>query len=116
MRSDMRRLVAGSAGILGSHLVNTFIAQGDAVTIVHNLSSGSLKNIDGSLTGGRATFVYLDVTQPLAEIRATIVKAACGNSIGKTLRFALPASPEAYGTSPVENALRQSGWYDGTIR
>jgi nucleoside-diphosphate-sugar epimerase len=102
MRGDMLSLVTGGAGFLGSHLVDTLIARGDEVIIVDNLSSGSLRNIDGALTGGRATFVYLDVGQPLCEIREPIVKAARYNPIGQIFHMASPASPDAYGARPWE--------------
>jgi UDP-glucuronate decarboxylase len=95
-------LVTGGAGFLGSHLVDTLIARGDEVIIVDNLSSGSLRNIDVALRGGRATFVYLDVAQPLAEIREPIVKAARFNRITQIFHLASPASPEAYGAHPWE--------------
>jgi nucleoside-diphosphate-sugar epimerase len=98
----MLSLVTGGAGFLGSHLVDTLIARGDEVIIVDNLSSGSLRNVDEALTGGRATFVYLDVAMPLYEIREPIVKAAGFRPIGQIFHLASPASPEAYGAHPWE--------------
>jgi len=41
----MRALITGGAGFIGSHLADALIARGDSVTIVDNLSTGSLKNI-----------------------------------------------------------------------
>jgi UDP-glucuronate decarboxylase len=98
----MLSLVTGGAGFLGSQLVDALISRGDEVVIVDNLSSGSLRNIDDALRGGRATFVYLDAAQPLAEIRAPIVKAARFNPIGQMFHLASPASPDAYGARPWE--------------
>jgi len=98
----MLTVVTGGAGFLGSHLVDTLIARGDEVVLVDNLSSGSLQNVDEALRSGRAAFVYLDVAQPLSEIRGPIVKAAGSNPIGQIFHLASPASPEAYGAHPWE--------------
>ena len=41
----MRVLITGGAGFIGSHLADTLIARGDNVTILDNMSTGSVKNI-----------------------------------------------------------------------
>ena len=41
----MRALITGGAGFIGSHLADALISRGDSVTIIDNLSTGSLKNI-----------------------------------------------------------------------
>jgi UDP-glucose 4-epimerase len=41
----MRALITGGAGFIGSHLADALIARGDSVTILDNLSTGSLKNL-----------------------------------------------------------------------
>jgi UDP-glucose 4-epimerase len=41
----MRYLVTGGAGFIGSHLTETILARGDAVTVVDNLSTGRLENL-----------------------------------------------------------------------
>ena len=98
----MLTLVTGGAGFLGSHLVDTLISRGDEVIIADNLSSGSLRNVDDALRSGRATFVYLDVAQPLGQIHLLIDKAAGFRPIGRIFHLASPASPEAYGARPWE--------------
>jgi nucleoside-diphosphate-sugar epimerase len=42
----MRYLVTGGAGFIGSHLVEALLARGEDVTILDNLSTGRLENID----------------------------------------------------------------------
>ena len=42
----LRILVSGGAGFIGSHLVERLVSQGDEVTVVDNLSTGSVKNLD----------------------------------------------------------------------
>jgi UDP-glucose 4-epimerase len=41
----MRVLVTGGAGFIGSHLVEALVARGDEVTVIDDLSSGSLTNL-----------------------------------------------------------------------
>jgi len=41
----MRYLITGGAGFIGSHLADALIARGDRVTIIDDLSTGSLRNI-----------------------------------------------------------------------
>jgi GDP-D-mannose 3',5'-epimerase len=43
---DKKVLVAGGAGLIGSHLARTLLRNGARVCIADNLSSGSLKNIE----------------------------------------------------------------------
>jgi len=42
-----RALITGGAGFIGSHLAERLLKDGHKVTIVDNLSTGSLKNIEG---------------------------------------------------------------------
>jgi UDP-glucose 4-epimerase len=49
----MRAFITGGAGFIGSHLADALIARGDSVTILDNMSTGSLKNIshlEGKIT------------------------------------------------------------------
>jgi UDP-glucose 4-epimerase len=41
----MRALITGGAGFIGSHLADALIAHGDSVTILDNMSTGSMANI-----------------------------------------------------------------------
>jgi UDP-glucose 4-epimerase len=43
----MRIFITGGAGFIGSHLADALIARGDEVTILDNLSTGTLKNLSG---------------------------------------------------------------------
>ena len=42
----MRVFITGGAGFIGSHLVDHYLAEGHEVSILDNMSTGSLKNID----------------------------------------------------------------------
>ena len=48
----MRTLVTGGAGFIGSNLVDALLARGDEVTVVDDLSTGRLANLDGALAAG----------------------------------------------------------------
>jgi UDP-glucose 4-epimerase len=41
----LRYLITGGAGFIGSHLADALIARGDAVTVIDDLSTGSIRNI-----------------------------------------------------------------------
>src|SRR5688572_28560580 len=46
-RTTMKYLITGGAGFIGSHLADALVARGDAVTIIDDLSTGSMDNIAG---------------------------------------------------------------------
>jgi len=57
--ADRRVLVAGGAGLIGSHIARTLVNKGARVTIADDLSSGSTKNIE-DIKGG-VEFVSVDL-------------------------------------------------------
>jgi UDP-glucose 4-epimerase len=46
-------LVTGGAGFIGSHLVEHLLARGDRVTVIDNLSTGRLSNLDAAHASAR---------------------------------------------------------------
>jgi UDP-glucose 4-epimerase len=54
-------LVTGGAGFVGSHVVEGLVSAGCRVTVLDNLSTGKLGNIDEFLRSGGARFVEGDV-------------------------------------------------------
>jgi UDP-glucose 4-epimerase len=44
-QSRLRVLITGGAGFIGSHLADAYIARGDEVLIIDDLSTGSIENI-----------------------------------------------------------------------
>ena len=43
----MRCLVTGGCGFIGSHVVDALVARGDSVTVLDDLSSGTIDNLNG---------------------------------------------------------------------
>jgi len=57
----MKALITGGAGFIGSHLAERLLRDGQEVTVVDNLSTGSLKNIEGFKNKPEFAFVEGDV-------------------------------------------------------
>ena len=68
MLSGSRVVVTGGAGFIGSHLVDRLVAAGNEVTVLDDLSSGSLANL--SQHSGRIDFVEGSVLDGPAVERA----------------------------------------------
>ena len=58
----MRCLVTGGAGFIGSNLVDALLARGDEVTVVDDLSTGRMSNLEPGLGNG-AELVEMDVRE-----------------------------------------------------
>jgi len=59
-----RVLVLGGAGFIGSHLVDALLAEGEAVRVLDDLSTGCRENLSGALAGGRTELIVGSVTDP----------------------------------------------------
>jgi len=68
----MKALVTGGAGFIGSHLAERLLKDGQEVMVVDNLSTGSLKNIEGFKNKAKFDFVEGDVRD--AELMEGLVK------------------------------------------
>ncbi|MCS7140541.1 MAG: NAD-dependent epimerase/dehydratase family protein [Nitrososphaerota archaeon] len=60
----MKALVTGGAGFIGSHLVDWLMAEGYKVTVIDNLSSGNIRNIESWLGSSTFKFVKRDLKSP----------------------------------------------------
>jgi UDP-glucose 4-epimerase len=65
----MRSMVTGGAGFIGSNLVDALLARGDRVTVVDDLSTGRIENLEEALAAG-AKLAEIDIRDaaPLAEL------------------------------------------------
>ena len=70
----MHYLITGGAGFLGSHLADALLAQGDEVTIIDDLSTGSMRNIAHNRDHPR--FRYVIDTMLNAPLLAELVDEA----------------------------------------
>ena len=61
-------LVTGGASFIGSHLVDALVARGARVTIVDDLSSGRLENIQGHLGSGKVEFIKADLRHAMRQV------------------------------------------------
>ncbi|MBO7435437.1 SDR family oxidoreductase [bacterium] len=85
-----RVLLTGGAGFIGSHLTGELLKLGHQVTVLDNLSSGRLENIQEFEGCESFRFIKHDVSEPFCEDFDWIFNLAC------------PASPDAYQTDPIQ--------------
>ena len=98
-----RSLVAGGAGLIGSHLCDRLVAEGHEVICLDSLLTGSLDNIQHLLEHPRFTFVRHDVTKPI-DLVSLLSRTGdrSGQEVQRTnaldfvLHLASPASPKDY--------------------
>jgi dTDP-glucose 4,6-dehydratase len=90
-------LVTGGAGFIGSHLCESLLARGYAVTAVDNLVTGRKKNLDGILGNASFQFVEHDVCKPLAD---SDLKLLARHGLHGIFHFACPASPVDFDRIP----------------
>lgn len=57
----MKTVITGGAGFIGSHLTEFLLSRGDRVTVLDNLSTGSLSNLEGSRDHPGLTFIEGDI-------------------------------------------------------
>jgi dTDP-glucose 4,6-dehydratase len=90
--SERRVLVTGAAGFIGSHLVDRYLAAGDTVVGLDNLSSGRMRNLAAASSNSRFTFVKADLCDPIEWV----------GPLDLILNFASPASPPRYSALSIE--------------
>lgn len=91
----MHVLITGGAGFLGSHLVDRTLRDGHTVTIVDDLSTGSMSNLRDALATERATFVHGDVGASSTAL-VDVLAGAGTAPLDAIYHLASPASPKAY--------------------
>ncbi|MBP7055790.1 MAG: GDP-mannose 4,6-dehydratase [Candidatus Omnitrophica bacterium] len=69
----MRNLITGGAGFIGSHLAEELLKRGDKVTVIDNLSTGSLKNIE-HLKKNRRFSYHIDTIMNEALMRKLVAE------------------------------------------
>uniref|UniRef100_A0A3Q7EG46 NAD-dependent epimerase/dehydratase domain-containing protein n=1 Tax=Solanum lycopersicum TaxID=4081 RepID=A0A3Q7EG46_SOLLC len=97
-RKNLRVLVTGGAGFVGSHLVDRLIERGDSVIVVDNFFTGQKQNLLHHLNNPKFELVRHDVVEPILLEVDHIYHLAC------------PASPVHYKYNPVKTII--SFYYD----
>ena len=72
---DMRVLVTGGAGLIGSHIVDQLVAEGAReIVVLDNFTRGRRENLAGALARGRVTIAEADVRdrERLADVMLAI--------------------------------------------
>ena len=87
----MKILITGGAGFIGSHLARSLIERRDSVTVLDDLSSGTLDNFDGVSDIPRLAFVagsVLDrsLVRRLVEASDAVVHLAAAVGVRTVLR------------------------------
>ena len=92
---EMRVLVTGGAGFVGSHLVDRLMLLGCTVTVIDDFSSGSRANLAHWEGNARFAHFELDIAGELFETRLAEFK------FDWIFHLACPASPPLYQKEPV---------------
>jgi len=111
----MRVLVTGGAGFIGSHLVEQLLHRGDEVTVLDDLSTGRLRNLDGVREHPRLDIVIGSILDRstlgwLTEGRERVYHLAA--AVGVRLIVEQPLTgmrTNIHGTENVLDACRDAG-------
>jgi UDP-glucose 4-epimerase len=111
----MSVLVTGGAGFIGSHIVDELMVQGHEVTIVDDLSEGTLENIKGWKGNPKLEFVRgnicdFDLMKRVCANKAWIFHLAASSRIQPSINDPFVAwRPNCVGTMNVLEAARING-------
>ncbi len=92
-------IVTGGAGFIGSHLCESLIEKGYAVTAIDNLSTGRVENLESLQQSDRFHFLKTNVSEPL---RVDEIKFLSQFGLEGLFHFACPASPVDFEKIPFE--------------
>ncbi|AFZ69510.1 UDP-glucuronic acid decarboxylase family protein [Deinococcus peraridilitoris] len=96
MTLPLHILITGSAGFIGSHLVERFLGEGHFVTGVDNYISGQKRNTELFLSHPNFRFIEADVSYGIPFE---------GENLDWVMHFASPASPPHYQQFPIETLM-----------
>jgi UDP-glucose 4-epimerase len=102
-------LITGGAGFIGSHLAEAYLAEGRRVTVLDDLSTGSLRNIKHLIDDPRFRFELGSVMDPsltdeIVSASGEVVHLAA--AVGVQLVFSKPTETIERNVSGTEHVLR----------
>ena len=92
MKKEIRNIVTGGAGFLGSHLIDRLIESGEEVICIDNYFTGRKQNILKWIGNPNFELIRHDITEPILIEADRIWHLAC------------PASPIHYQHNPIKTA------------
>ncbi|KAF8396688.1 hypothetical protein HHK36_018315 [Tetracentron sinense] len=92
-RRNLRIVVTGGAGFVGSHLVDKLLARGDNVIVIDNFFTGRKENVMHHFGNPRFELIRHDVVEPILLEVDQIYHLAC------------PASPVHYKYNPIKTII-----------
>ena len=98
----MRVLITGGAGFIGSHLADAYLARGDEVHVLDDLSTGSIYNIDA--LKDRPDFYYT-----IDRVQNVAVTAELVDRVDVVLHFAAAVGVRLIVESPVKTIENNLG-------
>lgn len=96
----MTVVITGSAGFIGSHLVDAYVQRGDTVIGVDNFCTSSQQNLQSARRQAKFTLLWHDVSRDYSVLSRQI--RAVTAQVDAVLHFASPASPIDYANLPLE--------------
>ena len=109
--TEARALVTGGAGFIGSHIADLFIAEGYAVEIIDDLSSGHRRNVPEAASFHEVSVTSADAARIIREGKFdVIVHLAAQMDVRKSVADPIfDANTNIIGTLNILEAIRQSG-------
>jgi len=92
MSQQVRNLVTGGAGFLGSHLIDRLMEAGEEVICLDNTYTGRKRNVQKWWNNPKFEFIRHDVTEPILV------------EVDRIWHFACPASPVHYQHNPIKTS------------
>ncbi len=90
--SNIRNLVTGGAGFIGSHLIDRLMDKGEEVICLDNFYTGVKSNLDQWYANPKFELIRHDVTEPIKV------------EIDRIWHLACPASPVHYQSNPIKTS------------
>ncbi len=101
--TNIKSLIAGGAGFIGSHLCEALLHQGHEVFCLDNFITGNKRNVEHLLQNSQFHLMEWDVIKPLDDnLKSTV------SNLQQIYHLASPASPIQYQKHPLETLLVNS--------